>query len=188
MRTLRLSLVGTVILVLLGGSAGTAVARTDGSTKVTGSVLSGTPGSVDEVSEEGVRGEDWVGHVRGMEYLMTFKWSDPRLPGQAEAVWDFDGYGDETEGEVGVAMVNATWMLEGPDGYWTGPWTGWCDSAIHCRGTATLTGHGAYEGFYAVLTEQPQEDSAGTVTQVLEGAILHGQMPPVPEPLEPSAK
>lgn len=52
----------------------------------------------------------------------------------------------------------------------------------------TLTGHRAYEGFYAVLSEWPQEDEDDTSTPTFEGAILAGEMPPVPEAPEPTAE
>ena len=188
MRTLRLSLVGTVILVLLGGLAGTVLARTDGSTKVTGSMMSSGSTGSPEFSEDGTLGEDWVGHGRGMDWLAQVEWSDPRLPSEVQSVVNFEAYGSEADGDVGVVVANNTWLLEGPDGSWSGAWIGWCDEQDHCRATATLTGHGAYEGLYAVLTEQPQEDENGTVTQMFEGAILAGEMPPVPEPLEPSVE
>jgi len=189
MRTLRLSLVGTVILVLLGGLVVTTVARTDGSTRVTGSVLGvGGDQSAGESTEEGVVGEDWVGHVRGQRPVVTFEWSDPRLPSEAQMVGNYDAYGYAADGDVGVVVLTNTWLLEDPDGSWTGPWTGWCDEQWLCQGTVTLTGHGAYAGLYAVLTERPQEEADGAVTKVLEGAILAGEMTPIPEPLEPTTE
>ena len=188
MRTLRLSLVGTIIMVLLGGLGGAVVARTDGSAKVTGTVVSSASGASGEFSQDGVLGEDWVGHGRGFGGSTTFEWSDPRLPSRADTMMNFDAYGDPAEGDVGAVAVTTMWLLEGPEGSWNGPWIGWCDEQSHCRGTVTLTGYGAYEGLYAVLTEQPQEDASGTVTQMFEGAILAGEIPPVPEPLEPSVE
>jgi hypothetical protein len=190
MRTLRLSLVGTVIFALLAGMAGTVLARTDGSTKVTGSVAwsgMGDPTGF-EFTEEGVIGEDWIGHGRGMKVQVGFEWSDPRLPTQAEMVLNFDAYGSEADGDVGARPSSSTWLLEDSDGSWSGPWTGWCDDEEHCRGLVTLTGLGAYEGFYAVLTEQPREDEDGTITQMFEGGIFAGEMPPVPAPPEPTTE
>ena len=92
-------------------------------------------------------------------------------------VSDFEAYGEEADGGVGAVVVTATWLLQDDEGYWTGPWNAWCDDQNHCRATVTLTGHGAYVGVYAVLTEGPGEDGDGTTT----GAILAGEMPPVPE-------
>ena len=189
MRTLRLSLVGTVILTLLGGLSSATVARSDGSTRVTGSVVGvGGDPSAGEYTEEGVVGADWIGHVRGQRPLVTFEWSDPRLPSQAEMVGNYDAYGYQADGDVGVVVLTNTWLLEDPDGSWTGPWVGWCDDQWLCHGTVTLTGHGAYEGFHAVLTERPQEEADGVITKVLEGAILAGEMTPIPEPLEPTTE
>jgi hypothetical protein len=182
MRTLRLSVFGTVILVVLGGLAGTVLARTDGSTRVTGSMLSSGSTASPEFSEDGTVGEDWVGHGRGMDWLALVEWSDPRLPREVQSVVNFEAYGSEADGDVGVVVANNTWLLEGPDGSWIGAWFGWCDEQDHCRATATLIGHGAYEGLYAVLTEQPHADENGSITQMFEGAILAGEMPPLPEP------
>jgi hypothetical protein len=175
-----------VISALLGGLGGTAVAqgeRTDGSAMVTGSVRSVAADWSDiDFSDTGGDDGDWVGHGRGVKSLVGFEWSDPRLPSKAEMVWNFGAYDP-----VGVAVSNM-WLLEGPDGYWTGPWIGWADPEEHWHGTVVLTGHGIYEGLYAILTEGPREDEAGTVTQVFEGAILSGEMPPMPDPLEPAAE
>jgi hypothetical protein len=169
----------------------TSTARADGSTLVTGSVLySGVPGDRPDItfSEDGTVGESWVGHGRGMVTDVGFEWSDPRLPMEVTIVGNFEAYGDPREGDVGAVAVSNMWLVEGPDGYWTGPYAGWCDAQDHCRGTVTLTGHGAYEGFYAVLTEQPQADSNGTLKQTFEGAILAGEMPPIPESMGPTAQ
>lgn len=190
MRTLRLSLMGAVILALLAGLAGAVLARTDGSTRVTGSVVwsgMGDPTGF-EFTEEGVIGEDWVGHGRGLKWLAGFEWSDPRLPSQAKMVANFDAYGSEEDGDVGVRAVINMWLLEDADGYWTGPETSWCDDQDHCRGVLTLTGYGAHEGLYAVLSLQPQENEDGTITQTMEGAIFAGDMPPMPDLLEPPAE
>ena len=186
MRTLRLSLAGTVILTLLGGLGGVAVAEDDESSDpnaiVSGSWRDGGPSSwVFEFSEEGVPDEPgWVGHGRGLRRTDSYEWSDPRLPTKGQAVVNFEAYGDS-----GMA-VRSTWLLEGPDGYWTGPWTGFCDADERCQGTAVLTGHGDYEGLYAILTERPPLSSAYRTTY--EGAIYSGEMPPMPEPLEPLAE
>ena len=162
--------------------------RMDGSTLVTGSVLySSMPGDRPDVTftEDGTLGEDWVGHGRGMVTDVGFEWSDPRLPKEATIVGNFEAYGDPRDGDVGAVAVSNMWLVEGPDGYWTGPYTGWCDAQDHCRGTVALTGHGAYEGFYAILAEQPRAESNGRLKQTFEGAILAGEMPPIPESMEP---
>lgn len=165
--------------------------RMDGSTLVTGSVLySGFPSDRPDItfSEDGTLGEDWVGHGRGMVSDAGFEWSDPRLPKEARMVANFEAYGDPRDGDVGAVAITSMWLGGDADGYWSGPWTGWCDAQDRCRGTVTLTGHGAYEGFYTILTERPQEEADGTVTKVFEGAILNGEMPPIPESMGPTAQ
>ena len=189
MRTLRLSLVGTVILMLLGVAGGTSIAEddqvSDPTAIVTGSMLEMTSDPSElEYSAEGVDGEpDWVGHGRGLMTMQTAEWSDPRLPSEIQSVANFDEYGPP--GSAFYAF-SSRWLLEGPDGYWEGPWTGFCDSVDHCHGTVILTGHGGYEGLYAVLAEKPGEGSSGGSGQVVEGVILFGEMPPMPDPVEPS--
>ncbi len=188
MRTLRVSLIGTVVVMLLAGLAGTAVARTDGSARVTGSELYSMAGSYPEFSEDGVLGEDWIGHGRGMGSTQKIEWSDPRLPSEVQSVTNFEAYGSEVDGDVGAVVINSMWLLEDSDGTWIGPWTGWCDDQDRCQGMVVLTGHGAYDGFYTVLTERLEEDADGTATKVFEGAILAGEMPPLPAPPEPTTK
>lgn len=184
---MRLCLTATVILVLLGGSAQAILVhedepgRTDGSTAVSGLVQSWANVFDGEFVEEGVRSHDWVGCWRGMNFTGEFEWSDSRLPREAEVIFNFDAYG-----EVGVAYNNM-WLLKDADGYWAGPWTGWCDlDSDTCSGVVILTGHGAYAGFYAILAERP--DGSETGFQGFEGAILRGEPPPMPDPVEPSAE
>ncbi len=156
---------------------------TDPTALVTGSMLwQGTDPSQMEFSEEGpVDQPGSVGHGRGLKHTAAYEWSDSRLPSQGEGVTNFEAYG-----ESGVA-ISSTWLLEGPDGYWTGPWSGYCDAQDRCRGLVVLTGHGAYEGLYAVLAERTPEE-ASRVRSVFEGGIYFGTMPPPPESLEPTTE
>ena len=206
MRTLRLSLAGTVILALLGGLGGAAIAQDEpiaeeepameevgrvGSSPATATIVTGSVVSSSTDSSELQLTEDGgVMHVSGLKATSEFEWSDPRLPSQGEVTTNHIGAVD-----VGGAY-HYLWMLEGPEGYWTGPETGFCDAADRCRGTAFLTGHGIHEGLFAVLaTETPLDqsgdvlrDPAGNVTPVFDGAIFQGDAPPMPEPPEPSAE
>ena len=177
-----------MILVLLGALTGAVVALedevSDPTAIVTGSMLSVTTDTSDlEFSEEGVADEPgWVGHGRGFMTNQVAEWSDPRLPSEIRSFGNFEAYGP-----AGYA-VSSMWLLKGPDGYWEGPWTGFCDPEDHCHGMVVLTGHGAYEGLYAVLAARPDEDSSGTSSQLVEGAIYLRAMPPPPEPLEPTTE
>ena len=202
MRTFRVFLSGTVTLALLGGLGGTVLAQEEPAaieevgradvespvtaTHVTGSVVSSaTDSSEFELTEAG-----GVMHGGGLKATSEFEWSDPRLPSQGEFAMNLVGSGD-----VGLAY-HYMWMLEGPEGYWTGPESGFCDAADRCRGTAILTGHGIHEGLFAVLVSGPQLDSSGDVLRdsvgntrpVFDGAIFFGNPPPMPEPPEPPAE
>ena len=203
MRTLRLSLAGTVIFALLGGLGGAVVAQEEAiaeeepiaeeelvmpvsATVVTGSVVSSSTDSSElELTEDG-----GVMHMSGLKATSEFEWSDPRLPSQGELT----GSNGTGHPDIGFAY-HYMWMLEGPEGYWTGSESGFCDAADRCRGTAMLTGHGMHEGLFAVLVTGPQldssgdvlRDSAGNTMPVFEGAILPGAAPPMPEPPEPPA-
>jgi hypothetical protein len=150
---------------------------------VTGSVVgSSTDSSELEFTEDG-----GVMHGGGLKATSELEWSDPRLPSQGEATMNFVGYDG-----VGLAY-HYVWMLEGPEGYWTGPETGFCDADDRCRGTVILTGHGEHDGLFAVLVTGPQldssgdvlRDSAGNITPVFDGAIYVGEAPPMPEPPTP---
>ena len=207
MGTLRLPLAGAVILALLGCLGGAVLAQeepiaeeepaaqeepiaqdegSDLTAIVTGSVVSS---SVDQ-SELELTEDGGVMRVGGLKARSEFEWSDPRLPSQGELTGNGTAYAD-----VGIAY-RYLWMLEGPEGYWTGPESGFCDAADRCRGTAILTGHGIHEGLFAVLVSGPQLDSSGDVLRdsvgntrpVFDGAIFFGDPPPMPEPPEPPAE
>ena len=83
--------------------------------------------------------------------------------------------------------MTGTTLMEGPEGYWTGEFTLFCDADSGCSGVNTITGHGAYEGLFAVM--RAFDDIEGPVfgDWVFEGVIFESEMPPMPEALEPSA-
>lgn len=153
------------------------------SAPVTGSMTwQGTDGSGMAFTEDCTAdGEDCIGHASGLRYVAGYEWSDPRLPTSGEGITNFEAFGD-----AGLA-IRSTWLLEGADGYWAGPWTGFCDPDDRCWGTVVLTGHGAYEGLSAVLVERPPDEGFGAKS-MFEGGIYVGEMPAQPEPLEPSAE
>ena len=175
MRTLRLSLVGAVMLALLGGLGGVALAQADTDTaKVThftGTRLSAVEGTVDEWWEA-----DGIGHARGLHATETIEWSDPRLPSELQMVQNLDAPGQE-------AVVTGATLLEDPEGYWTGEFTAYCDPDSECHGMNTITGHGAYEGLFAVFrgfyADGPGSD------WVFDGVIYEGETLPIPDALEP---
>ena len=182
MRTLRLSLVGTVILGLLGGLGGVVLAQGDTDpakvTPFTGIALSSMPDSSDE--EWWV--EDGVGHSRTLRVREAVEWSDPRLPSEKQNVVNFDMF---EIGEFRQTAMTGTTLLEGPDGYWAGEFTVYCDTVGDCYGTNILTGHGAYEGLFAIFRSTPS-DPGGRGQGFFDGLIFEGEMPPMPDPIEPS--
>jgi len=179
MRALRVTLAGTVILALLGGLGSAAIAQADTDagpvTRVTGTVLS----SVDDATDEESWEEDGIYHSRGFRVTETVDWSDPRLPSELQSVQNLDASGSS-------AVVSGTTLLEGPEGYWTGEFIVVCDAASGCTGVNTITGHEAYEGLFAVM--RAFDDIEGPVfgDWVFEGLIFEGEMPPMPEALEPA--
>ena len=187
MRTMRLSLAGTVILGLLGGLGCAVMAQgEDGAKPVTITPVTGTIiGSLfDDSDEEDSVDADGLGHGRGARLKETFRWDDERLPPVKWSVLDFDMYPNEGTGKVWV--MSSTIRLDGPDGYWTGTgqWFGPVDSipegaAVYTGGQDVLVGHGAYEGLMAVM--------GCDRTTVCSGYIFEGELPPLPEPVEPPA-
>jgi hypothetical protein len=185
MRTLRLSLAVSVVVMLLGGLAATASAQEDVEsgpvTHFTGTWLSQTT----DTSDEEWREEDDIGHSRGVRLTEMIEWSDPRLPSEKQHVLNFDMH---NIGEFREVPVTGTLLLEGPEGYWTGEFTAYCDADGGCYGMNTITGHGAYEGLFAIFRGIPPRDTDAEGGVFFEGLIFEGEMPPMPEPLEPPAE
>jgi len=189
MRTLRLTLVGTIILVLLSGLGLVVYAQSDEGngpvTHFTGTRLSSVPDTTDEEWWE----EDGIGHARVFRVAETVEWSDPRLPSEKQNVANFDMY---NIGEFREVPMTGTTLLEGPDGYWSGEFTTYCDAEGACHGMSAVTGHGAYEGLFAIFRDSspaldPDASSVAMVETVFEGLIFEGERPPMPDPIEPSA-
>jgi hypothetical protein len=172
MRTLRTTLVGTVVLTLLGGLGGAAVAQSDETpgpevTAVTGERLTVAP--VDETAPR--LSED--GFVRWPQVVVTYSWSDPRLPTEMRIRMNV----------VANHVFSGAVLLEGLDGYWSGTWEAFIGDGPRVHGLLRLTGHGAYDGLIAVLHGT---DEQGRDTMSYEGVIVEGDMPPMPEAFDPA--
>jgi hypothetical protein len=139
MRTLRLSLVGTVILVLLGG-VGSLVAAQEppGGVYVTGT------SECAEVPGRTVQEDDAVElHLFQTECTLTS--SDPRLSGPG--VYDTQQFClKEDAGHVCLGKVS--YESTAPDGTWVGT-TGWVQDPSRAKLPAwgVAEGTGAYEGW-----------------------------------------
>jgi len=192
MRTLRMSLAGTVILALVGGLTVTVVAQDDGeapsATHVTGTQL-----STSSMTAEPVEWEDGDVHYwRGVQTERTVEWSDPRLPSRflkdANANWH--ALGDGAVGAFAVAV-----RLVGEDGDWAG--TEYALMAPESWvGLYVLIGSGAYEGLWTMLEGSlvvdadgdPVVDADNQLMSIYDGYIFESERPPMPDPIEPPAE
>lgn len=106
-----------------------------------------------------------------------FRASDDRLSGSLRKVWNCDcsfGIGSPTW---------ATWELSNDDGKWTGSYRGASSPSGNDRGLLVAEGSGAYEG----LTFMATLDGATGVPTV-EGVIIEGDPPQMPDPIEAPAE
>ena len=195
MRTLRLSLAGTVILALLGGLGGVVVAQEEESAPfapVTGTVVeqsgytSGARASAEEVGP-GTHAqweEDGVLYEQGHLYEQRVSWSDPRLPAEHWVRMGLAGFGSD-DPATGVMTVQTSHLLEGADGSWRGNGRV-IEDADGRSSHYVLTGEGAYEGLYALLQGTPGVDAHGPLDYSYEGYIFEGELLPFPDPVEPA--
>jgi hypothetical protein len=165
MRTLRLSLVGTVILVLLGG-VGSAVAaqEADRSVYVTGSMLCGDGARIVH-EDDGVELHLFPGSC-------TVTMSDPRLSGTH--VYDTQQFClKETEDHV--CMAWGTSEITGPDGTWVGTF-GWVEdpSRTMLPGWGVVEGTGDYDGWTFWWHNPDLLDGSS----VFSGIVYEGPPPP----------
>ena len=185
MRTLRLSLTGAVMLLLLGSLSAVAIAQSGQQggpvTFVSGQLLSV---STDD-SDEDWSVEDTVGHARGFKVTEVYEWSDPRLPADKVTTINMDMY---AIGQSRETVFTAATILEGPDGYWTGSGTGFLDPDGVYRGAEVLSGHGAYDGLSAIITFTDLDEAMPGTGDGAEGFIFEGEMPPMPEPIDPAGE
>jgi len=197
MRTLRVSLAGTVILGLLASLSVAVVAQDEEPapvTYVTGTVVEQY--SHDEQVGEQVMelDEDGPRFVRGYEVFRPdmsgggdlleqhVDWSDPRLPTKHWVLLDYAAI--FTEEPAGAMNVVTSHLLEDADGSWRG--TGRAVEDADARFSQyVLTGEGAYEGLYALLQGTPGMDAHGPWDHSYEGYIFEGTLPPLRDPVEP---
>jgi len=172
MRTLRLTLAGTVTLALLGGFAVAAGAQSDEAasasevTMVTGERLAIPMSEAKPVSAGG--------YVRYPQVVVTYSWSDPRLP--TEMRFRMNG--------VAHHVFTGTALLEDPVGHWSGTWEAFIGEGGRVRGLLRLTGFGAYDGLIAVL--HGTDEQCPFECMRYDGVIVEGDLPPLPEAFEPA--
>jgi len=203
MRTLRLSLAGTVIVALLGGLGGAVVAQSEEEptsqplTEFTGRLECSdlSVGTIEDVviasTDEGdlIRRE-WRGpSVR----VAVTEMSDPRLDGRISTWFNTDEYliasdetpwqlSDVTPEEWPRGVTAATTRLTNADGWWHD--SGYSNNYVNGDSstyTNVLTGEGAYEGLTALMESDFDELSPYCAWDV-HGYIIEGQLPLMPEP------
>ena len=136
-----------------------------------------------------VRGYEVLGPAangRGSLVEQDIEWSDPRLPSKHWMSFDYHLIYKLPEGPEGVNSIVTSNLLVDEAGSWTG--TGRAvesDENDDRYSLYTLTGHGAYEGLYALLRGTPGMDARGPWDRQYEGWILEGQLPPFPDTPEP---
>jgi hypothetical protein len=166
MRTLKLSLAGTGILVLVCGLAGTVVAQEDpmAPAEVTGSIELEHMRSHGKISMM----EDVVIRT-GWDISNRWEASDPRLSGTSDELSTWHRY-------PGFDVISTSLAVENEGGRWVGTSTGMGDIGSFTD-AAVLHGEGAYEGLTAFLIIEWVPPSGSFI-----GAIFPGGMPPFPEP------
>jgi hypothetical protein len=191
MRTLRLSLIGTVILVLLGGLGVVAAAQDEpAATPVIGNITSTRIVASGDPTFGGMHN-----YLRDDAADYDMEWSDPRLGSVMRTTTNWDFFGLPEEGDINGAVLVATSVrLEGPDGAWTGTEYLLLDETRNPErypgpSVMLLSGEGAYEGLSAMIRRQYESDipMPGELP-TFEGYILEGELTPVPTAPEPSTE
>ena len=202
MRTLRLSLVGVVTLVLLGGLGQVAVTQSEEEsvpealTEFTGRMecYNLSMGTIEDVviatTDEGdlIRRE-WRGPTLSVAVREI---SDPRLDGRITVWFNSDEYliaSDEpawqlsgvTPDEWPRGVVANTFRLTNAEGSWHGsPYQNWYVDGDNSTTTAVYTGEGAYEGLTALM-EMDFDVQNPVCAWDVHGYVIEGQLPPFPE-------
>ena len=177
MRTLRLSLIGTVIVALLASVSGVSIAQDDAAAEyaaVTGTMIVLREGAGPEVATSPdvpqESGTGWVFEV----HLYS---SDPRLSGDAVVGHNYYAFvPGPTGGRVWsvagrLANDGGSWLLEGQG--FAQPGEDWSSGNHYAL---RLTGEGGYEDFSAMLLTLP----TGEGQWDLKGVLFPGSMPEYP--------
>lgn len=80
-----------------------------------------------------------------------------------------------------VVLKSATVRIENDGGAWTGRFDGYAGGQAGNKEWNVLTGEGGYEGLTATFLWSADGST-------LEGVIVPGELPPLPDPLEPAAE
>jgi hypothetical protein len=170
MRTLRLSLVGTVILVLLGGLGGASLAQMDEDADAVYVTVTAEPREADAGSV--VRGDPLYRSRDGVN-VYDLEASDPRLTGTFSAFWNVDVDIDTQHG-----VMWGTTRIENDGGTWEGPFTGMeyeaADGGLFAT-SGVMVGGDEYAG-YAFYYQLDARQHSGVVDR-WHGVVYKGQPP-----------
>ena len=175
MRTLQQSLAGTVILVLLGGLGGAAVARSEAEAPGSdeSALLSFTLPYQGLTKSPTVLSDDGLTLRQRLSFRGAIDSGDPRLSGKLWAILDHDTYSD-SRGSVFVGIVG----IDSDDGVWRGTSRGYgTPDNERIYDQVLLSGEDAYEGLSAMLFLLDN----GTAWDVV-GMVYPGELPPMPGP------
>jgi len=176
MRTLRLSLAGTIVLMLLGGSSLSVAAQTEDATESTDPVVvSGTLECLGEVPAD----QDPAAAEVGVVNLHRWEASDPRLGGEVNYAGQWQLYQEPSEDSGTSDQADAaTYAIVNDGGRWL------CEASRMVppgdrAGAHTLvfSGEGEYEGLTAYLQVDWSQ-----APYAFSGLILPGEAPPYAEP------
>ena len=178
MRTLRLSLAGTVVLLLAIGLSG-AVAAQDEADPMAPAYFTYT---LEPVGEFPVEGDEDV--VRDHREVDAVEATDPRASGLLTTIGNWNEVVHEGRGFSNAAT---SVRLANDGGAWSGTGRGtitYLDGRSLMTGLSMLTGEDGYEGLTLMMNQYWDAD-----TTTFWGVILPSdQVPPVPDPVEPPAE
>lgn len=172
MRTMRLSVAGTVILALLGGLGGVALAQMDTDAEAVYATWVSDGEVTFDVGSESAAGTVYSSRDGLFDGLVEF--SDPRVTGQ----WTTSPYHQDVDQASGQGIMWGTLRIENDGGTWEGPMSGIIYAAPEGEFytiDSWLSGDGDYAGYTFYFQEQ--RDQADNPPQVFRGIIYKGQPP-----------
>lgn len=184
MRALRVPLVGTVIVALLGGLGGAVLAQEaeapplDEPHRVTGQLRYDPYGSY-SYGQASWNEERRVEERRGAWFADDpIEMDDPRLGGLNSETWNWDTYGGTLKAGRGEVMASRVKVVN-DDGYWIGTMRGYVayEPGRHLYMHYELTGKGAYEGHSALLYATGPQGGPWD----FEGFVFPGPVPEYPD-------
>lgn len=125
--------------------------------------------------------KDGIGFATGPWWTFGWDASDPRLSGQGTAIRNWN---ESIATQTGIGTV--TYVLVNEDGRWVG--SGYSTTPMpKSYEMVVLHGENAYDGLTALILVT--EDYSAPHSDIrLEGVIFPGEVPALPEPVEPPAE